>query len=139
MRDFRKFCRPKVIKNPQFGDVIVQLKTGEQVAISNYKDVEKFFKKVGVVGEGNTIGNIMIHNSETNEDKVVVFDYWLELSDKWELTGLYGITTYEESNAQDGDLVILANGHTLIISPDDYSKVSDNWEQVDTIQNSDNS
>ena len=139
MRDFKKFCRPKVIKNPQFGDVIVQLKTGEQVAISNYKDVEKFFKKVEVVGEGNTIGNIMIHNSETNEDKVVVFDYWLELSDDWELTGLYGITTYEESNAQDGDLVILANGHTLIISPDDYSKVSDNWEQVDTIQNSDNS
>jgi hypothetical protein len=41
----------------------------------------------------------MVHNSETNEDRVVVFDYWLKLSDNWELTGLYGITTYEESDA----------------------------------------
>jgi len=71
----------------------------------------------------------MCHNSLLDTDAVFSFNDWKNnVSDDWNLTGLYGITTYEEEDASDGDYVIMANGHTLIIKPEDYSKISDNWE-----------
>ena len=79
------------------------------------------------------VGDILVHNSSTNEDKTVPYDEWLQLEDSWDITGIYGITTYEEEDASDGSFVIMSNGTTLIIDPDDYSKVSDNWEKVDMI------
>lgn len=81
------------------------------------------------------LGDIIVHNSNTNEDKVVPYEQWLQLEDSWDITGLYGITTYEEGKAEDGSYVIMSNGTTLIIDPDNYSKVSDHWEQVDMILN----
>lgn len=81
------------------------------------------------------LGDIIVHNSNTNEDKVVPYDQWLQLEDSWDITGLYGINTYEEEVAEDGSYVIMSNGTTLIIDPDDYSKVSDHWEQVDMVLN----
>ena len=81
------------------------------------------------------LGDIIVHNSNTNEDKVVPYEQWLQLEDSWDITGLYGITTYEEGRAEDGSYVIMSNGTTLIIDPDNYSKVSDHWEQVDMILN----
>ena len=81
------------------------------------------------------LGDIIVHNSNTNEDKVVSYEQWLQLEDSWDITGLYGINTYEEEIAEDGSYVIMSNGTTLIIDPDDYSKVSDHWEQVDMILN----
>lgn len=79
------------------------------------------------------VGDILVHNSFTNEDKTVPYDEWLQIEDSWDITGIYGITTYEEEDASDGSFVIMSNGTTLIIDPDDYSKVSDNWEKVDMI------
>ena len=81
------------------------------------------------------LGDIIVHNSNTNEDKVVPYEQWLQLEDSWDITGLYGINTYEEEVAEDGSYVIMSNGTTLIIDPDDYSKVSDHWEQVDMVLN----
>lgn len=81
------------------------------------------------------VGDILVHNSNTNEDKIVPYEEWLQLEDSWDITGIYGVTTYEEDDAEDGCFVIMSNGTTLIIDPDDYSKVSDNWEQVDMILN----
>ena len=81
------------------------------------------------------LGDIIVHNSNTNEDKVVPYEQWLQLEDSWDITGLYGITTYEEEVAEDGSYIIMSNGTTLIIDPDNYSKVSDHWEQVDMILN----
>ena len=81
------------------------------------------------------LGDIIVHNSNTNEYKVVPYEQWLQLEDSWDITGLYGITTYEEGKAEDGSYVIMSNGTTLIIDPDNYSKVSDHWEQVDMILN----
>ena len=78
-------------------------------------------------------GDILVHNSILDEDAIFSYNDWVNLDDSWDLTGLYGITTYEEEDATDGDYVILANGHTLIIKPSDYPKVSSHWEQVDTI------
>lgn len=80
------------------------------------------------------IGDVIVHNPELNKDSIVSFKEWLNLDDSWELVGLYNIKTFEEEEAFDGDYVILANGHTLIISPNDYDKVKDHWEQVDIIQ-----
>ena len=79
------------------------------------------------------VGDILVHNSDTNEDKVVPYSKWLQLEDSWDITGLYGVTTYEEGDAEYGYYVIMSNGTTLIIAPEDYEKVSNNWEQVDTI------
>ena len=79
------------------------------------------------------VGDILVHNSETNEDKVVPYSKWLQLEDSWDIVGLYGITTYEEENAENGYYVIMSNGTTLIIAPEDYEKVNTNWEQVDTV------
>ena len=81
------------------------------------------------------VGDIILHNQVTGEDKIVPYDQWLLATDDWDIQGLYGITTYEDSEASDGFLVIMSNGTTLIIDPDDYSKVSDNWEQVDMVLN----
>ena len=81
------------------------------------------------------LGDIIVHNSNTNEDKVVPYEQWLQLEDSWDITGLYGINTYEEEVAEDGSYVIMSNGTTLIIDPDDYNKVSDHWEQVDMVLN----
>lgn len=80
------------------------------------------------------LGDIIVHNSNTNEDKVVPYEQWLQLEDSWDITGLYGINTYEEETAKNGSYVIMSNGTILIIDPDDYSKVSDHWEQVDIIE-----
>ena len=181
MRDYRKYCRPKVQKNPKIGDVRVRLNCGEILTVSayDYKKVGRNFKLDSFIGESpNTAGNllvtnkilnqdmvlspqdyvdnsdrfeikeiigdstsdvqegdIMCHNSLLDTDAVFSFNDWkINVSDDWNLTGLYGITTYEEEDASDGDYVIMANGHTLIISPSDYDKVSSNWEHVDTIQ-----
>lgn len=81
-------------------------------------------------------GDILVHNSTTNKNKTVTYEEWLQLEDSWDIVGLYGITTYEEEDAQNGYYVIMSNGTTLIIAPGDYSKVSNNWEHVDTIDNS---
>lgn len=81
------------------------------------------------------LGDIIVHNSNTNEDKIIPYEEWLQLEDSWDITGLYGINTYEEETAEDGSYVIMSNGTTLIIDPDDYSKVSDHWEQVDMVLN----
>lgn len=78
-------------------------------------------------------GDIICHNNILNQDAIFSFNDWLNVDSNWDLVGLYGITTYEEEDASNGDYVILANGHTLIIKPEDYSKVSNNWEIVDTI------
>ena len=78
-------------------------------------------------------GDIICHNNVLNQDAIFSFNDWLNVDSNWDLVRLYGITTYEEEDASNGDYVILANGHTLIIKPDDYSKISSNWEQVDTI------
>lgn len=82
------------------------------------------------------VGDILVRNSSTNENKVVSYAEWLQLEDSWDIVGLYGITTYEEEDALDGYYVIMSNGTTLIIAPEDFSKVSNNWEHVDTINNS---
>lgn len=181
MRDYRKYCRPKVQKNPKIGDVRVRLNCGEILTVSayDYKKVGRNFKLDSFIGESsNTAGNLLVtnkilnqdmvlspqdyvdnsdrfeikevigdsasdaqegdiicHNSLLDTDAVFSFNDWKNnVSDDWNLTGLYGITTYEEEDASDGDYVIMANGHTLIISPSDYDKVSSNWEHVDTIQ-----
>ena len=110
------------------------------------KDVVNFNREYGcsvrpvdsstVVPEGTILaqdGDIITHNNTLNQDAIFSFNDWLNLTDDWDLVGLYGITTYEEENAVGGDYVIMANGHTLIIKPEDYSKVSNNWEVVDTI------
>ena len=79
------------------------------------------------------VGDILVHNSDTNEDKVVPYAEWVQLEDSWDITGIYGVTTYEEEDAEYGYYVIMSNGTTLIIAPEDYEKVNNNWEQVDTI------
>lgn len=79
------------------------------------------------------VGDIIVKNSNTNETKTVPYEQWLQLEDSWDIQGLYGINTFEEENAEDGSFVIMSNGTTLIIDPDDYSKVSNNWEQVDMV------
>lgn len=80
-------------------------------------------------------GDIIVYNEYLDQNVIFSYSDWVNLDDSWELVGLYGITTYEEEDASNGDYVILANGHTLIIKPEDYSKVSDHWEQVDVIFN----
>ena len=78
-------------------------------------------------------GDIICHNTALNRNVIFSYEDWLELDNSWDLVGLYGITTYEEEDAANGDYVIMANSHTLIIKPEDYSKVSNHWEHFDTI------
>lgn len=105
------------------------------VNIVNYVNNQNILELIDIIGNKSnpSDGDILVHNNSINEDAVFSFNDWVTTSDNWDITGLYGITTYEEETAEDGDYVILANGHTLIIKPEDYSKVSSNWEHVDTI------
>ena len=96
------------------------------------KNIFEFREIIGNKSEGSE-GDILVHNSILNLDAIFKFSDWVASDDSWEITGLSGITTYEEDDAEDGYYVIMANGTTLIINPSDYSKVSNNWEQVDTI------
>lgn len=79
------------------------------------------------------VGDIIVKNSVTNETKVLPYSEWIQLEDSWDIQGIYGVATYEEENAENGYYVIMSNGVTLIIAPEDFNKVSNNWEQVDTI------
>ena len=184
MRDFRKFCRPRVTKYPKLGDVQIKLNCGEIISVSakEYNKIKSFFKIYSIIGEAsNTIGNlkvydteldkntiisptdysnnksryelteiignipvsnrnegdIKLYNEDLNQHIVITFQNWSQnydnISDDWTLEGLQGITTYEEEDAEDGYYVIGYNGNTLIISSDDYPKVSNNWEKLDTI------
>lgn len=180
MRDKKKFYVPRKAKNPKVGDVVVKLRYGKEVIVSekDFKHIKDFFKIkrfygnssnsvgnvkatsknfgkqdnfstenfdeiktkfeideiIGAKNENNVQeGNIITHNSYLDQDIMFDFQDWLNLDSSYDLVGLYGINTYTEDTASNGDYVILANGHTLIIKPEDFSKVSDNWEQVDTI------
>ena len=134
------------------GNILVTDKeTGKKAifSIQDYSSIDDQFEIVSIIGnkkdplevrsyvdnsQGDAQeGDIILHNSELNIDAVFSYNDWLELSDSWDLVGLQDITTYEEEDSEDGDYVIMSNGHTLIIKPGDYSKVSNNWEHVDTI------
>lgn len=120
------------------GNIKVLDKTlNEEIIVSpqTYINNQNKFNFIEVVGNINNSedGDIICHSTTLNQDAIFSYNDWLNLSDDWNLVGLYGITTYEEEDAANGDYVIMANGHTLIIKPEDYSKVSDNWEQIDTI------
>ena len=110
------------------------------VTSQDYVNNQDKFELIGIVSEKHDTGSplaqegdIIVHSNTLNRDAIFSFTDWLSLSDDWDLEELYGITTYEEEDASNGDYIIMANGHTLIISPSDYSKVSSNWEHVDTI------
>lgn len=137
------------------GNILVTDKeTGKKAifSIQDYSSIDNQFEIVSIIGnkkdplevrsyvdnnQGNAQeGDIILHSSELNIDAVFSYNDWLELEDSWNLVGLQGITTYEEEDAVNGDYVIMANGHTLIIKAADYSKVSSHWEHVDTIANS---
>ena len=178
MRDFRKFCRPKIKNTSSVGDIILKLKCGTTGTISQeeYNKVKQFFKLESFVGESTSSpgkikaeskllgeeaifdiatyqiiedsfeikeivgdkktpadGDIICHNSILNRDATFSFQDWLNVDDSWEITGLYNIETFEEEDTVGGEYVILANGTTLIIKAEDYSKVSSNWEKVDEI------
>lgn len=134
------------------GNILVQDKeTGKKAvfSIQDYSFIDDQFEIISIIGnkkdplevrsyvdnsQGDAQeGDIILHNSELNIDAVFSYNNWLKLSDSWDLVGLQDITTYEEEEAQNGYYVIMANGHTLIIKPEDYSKVSDDWEHIDTI------
>ena len=102
---------------------------------SDYASLEDKFTIEEIIGnkQNPQDGDILVYNSYIDQSAVFSFDDWVNSDDSWEITGLQGITTYEEEDAEDGDYIILANGHTLIIKPADYSKVSSNWEHVETI------
>ena len=66
MRDARKFCRPKITKNPKLGDVYIKLKCGETAPISaeEYNKVKEFFKIDSIVGSSPSIGGNLIVKSK---------------------------------------------------------------------------
>jgi len=74
MRDYRKYCRPKVQKNPKIGDVRVRLNCGEILTVSayDYKKVGRNFKLDSFIGESsNTAGNLLVTNKILNQDMVL--------------------------------------------------------------------
>ena len=79
MRDKRKYCRPKIQKNPQLGDVNIKLKCGEVLTVSpkTYRKVRDFFKTDSVVGEAsNSAGNIKVYDAEIDRDIIIdISDY----------------------------------------------------------------
>lgn len=106
-----------------------------------YSKIKNKYTYYGVVGELIIIheNNITLAPDESiktqfeNIDAMFLYEDWINISDVWIIQGFYNIETYTEEQAKDGDYVIMANGTTLIIDPDDYSKVSSHWEHVDTI------
>ena len=68
MKDFRKFCRPKIKPHSKVGDILIKLKCGETGAMSQneYKKVQNFFKVNSFAGEDspNSPGNILVINKE---------------------------------------------------------------------------
>lgn len=97
---------------------------------------EKIFDLIKVIGDKDgdfSTGDIKLYNETLNRNIIVSFEDWLKIGDSWNITEIYNINTYSEDEAEEGDYVILSNGTTFIIKPDDYSSISDHWEHVDTI------
>ena len=70
MRDYRKFCRPKVTKYPEIGDVKITLNCGQNVFIKakDFKKIKKSFKTFSFYGEANyNPGNIIVYNYSSGE------------------------------------------------------------------------
>ena len=54
MKDYRKFCRPKTIKNPSAGDYEITLNCGNKVYVEKHefeRKLDKFFKNYQVVAD----------------------------------------------------------------------------------------
>lgn len=116
------------------GNIVVLNKKVNENMIISPDDLTDNFELVEIIGniQNPSNGDILVHNNTINEDAVFSFNDWVSNDEIWEITGLYGVTTYEEDEITVGDYIILANGVTFIIKPEDYSKVSNNWEHVDT-------
>lgn len=75
MRDRKKFGIPKIKKNPEVGDIIVNLNCGKQVSV-DFKDfnrIKKQFKHNSVYGSApNKLGNLKVLHLKSN--KIITVD-----------------------------------------------------------------
>ena len=105
MRDFRKFCRPRTVKHPKFGDVQIKLKCGEiiNVAVKEYKKLVRFFKLDSVVGTSpNSPGNVIVYDSDLGQDIIISSETYDQNKTKFES---YKIV---------GDKLNTTNGHDYV-------------------------
>lgn len=127
MRDRRKFCRPKVTKYPEVGDVKIVLNCGQSVFIKakDFKKIKKSFKNFSFVGEANyNPGNILVYNYNSNEQmKINPSDYD---EHKFKIVEIIGA----KEEGLEGD--IICHNEILdvdaIFSYDDWITLSDSWD-----------
>ena len=99
-----------------------------------YNSIKDKFQIKSIIGNKSPEkGDVLVYNPILEQFAAFSFDDWKEIEDSYELIGIQGIKTFEEEDASEGDYIIMANGHTLIIKPSDYPKVKNNWEHVDDI------
>ena len=88
MRDFRKFCRPKIKNTSSIGDIILKLKCGTTGTISQeeYNKVKQFFKLESFVGESTSSpGKIKAESKLLGEEAIFDIATYQIIEDSFEI------------------------------------------------------
>lgn len=134
MKDFRKFCRPKIKSHPEVGDVLVKLKCGTIRAMSpeEYKKVQNFFELDSFVGEDltNSTGNVIVKNKNIGITTVFDIETYNAIKDNFELEGIVG--EIQENLAQAGDIICYSSklDREAIFSYEDWITLDDSWNAI---------
>ena len=131
MRDYRKFCRPKVQINPKIGDIFVKLNCGEIVAVSSddFEKVSNFFKIDSFVGSSNNKnvpGNIIANNTQFNVQDEFSSNSYNQLGDNFEIVEVVGA----KETPLKGDIITYNNIASIeaIFDYNTFTQLSSEWD-----------
>ena len=115
--------------------VVIDKETGKEAIFSteDYNSIEDQFEISGIVGdkkEQAQEGDIICHNSNLNIDATFSYSEWVRLDNSWSFKGIFGVDTKTKTNASVGDIVIKLENTITFINPNNWSKVSGNWEAI---------
>lgn len=131
MKDFRKFCRPKIKPHSKVGDILIKLKCGETGAMSQneYKKVQNFFKVNSFAGEDspNSPGNILVINKEIDKQATFSTSDYDSIKDKFEIISIVGD---KQDSAQTGDIICHSSilNTSSVFAYNDWIDLDDDWE-----------
>lgn len=140
MREYRKFCRPKITKFPQTGDIEIQLNCGNLVYVK-YKEFlkrKKSFKINSFVGESsNSPGHILVSDKETGKKAIFSIEEFDTVKNQFEMISIIGnkgesFKDSTQNSAQEGDIICShpSLDFNSIFSYNNWLELEDSWNLV---------
>ena len=138
MRDRKKFGIPKIKKNPEVGDIVVNLNCGKQVSV-DFKDfnrIKKQFKHNSVYGSApNKVGNLKVLHLKSNKLITVDSETYATLDkNQYVFQGVVGEIDMLNPNLESllGSIIVKNNltsdNIRTCVSYDDWLQLGDEWD-----------